>query len=112
SDMSTRRISLTLKVACCLTLLQFAPDMSAQRPPAPGKLSVTSEPPGANIRIDDQPMAKATNFTFVVSPGDHSVAITSPNLPKCAAPAKVTVLSGSLTSINCTTAGWGDPTTR
>ena len=90
--------------------LLFPALLSPQRPPAPGKLSVTSTPPGAAIVIDDQPMGRQTDFTFVVSPGTHSVSLKSPSLPKCANPRRVSVRSGSTVSINCSAGGWSAPT--
>ena len=101
-----------LKMAFRLVLLLLPPHISSQRPASPGKLSITSEPPGANITIDGQSQGTPTDSVFFVSPGDHSVAVTSASLPKCAAPVKVNVRSGSLTSINCTAAGWGNPTIK
>ena len=93
---------------CCLLL--FPVFLPSQRPPAPGKLSVTSTPPGAKITIDNQSMGKETDFTFVISPGDHYVSVRSANLPKCATPTKVSVPSGSIMSIDCSVTGWGAPT--
>ena len=55
--------------------LLFPALLSSQRPPAPGRLSVTSTPPGAKITIDNHDMGKETDFTFVVSPGDHQVSV-------------------------------------
>jgi hypothetical protein len=83
--------------------------LSPQRPQLPGRLKITSTPPGAKITIDDQRLNQSTDFTFAVSPGDHSVAVISSALPKCAKPIKVTVTSGSVTSVNCTAAGWDNP---
>jgi PEGA domain len=88
------------------SMLLFPSLLSPQRPPTPGKLSVTSSPQqGAKIMIDDQDTGHATNFTFVVSPGDHYVSL--PSLPNCKNPMKVTVSSGSPQSVNCDAAtGW------
>jgi PEGA domain len=91
-------------------LLLFPGFLSSQRPAAPGKLSVTSTPPGAKITIDKQPMGKETDFSFVVSPGDHYVSARIPSMPKCANPTKVAVPSGSAVSVNCSVTGWGAPT--
>lgn len=95
---------------CCLLL--FPAPLSSQRPEAPGRLTVTSTPKGASITIDDQDTNQKTDFTFVVSPGDHSVKLTSADLPDCKKPKKVTVSPGSTTSVNCTAAGWGEPTSK
>src|SRR5215469_11214653 len=87
-------------MVCCLLL--FPALLSSQRPPAPGRLTVTSTPPGAKITIDKQSMGKETDFTFVVSPGDHQVSVKADGLGKCANPTTVSVPSGSKVSINCT----------
>ncbi|MGA2588941.1 MAG: PEGA domain-containing protein [Bryobacteraceae bacterium] len=75
----------------------------------PGKLQVTSKPPAAKVKIDNQLMNQPTPFTFVVSPGEHSVVLTT--LAKCSTPKSVTVNSAHVTSINCdaTNEGWGTP---
>ena len=98
-------------VALCCALL-FPALLSSQRPQLPGRLRITSTPQGAKITIDDQHMNQSTDFTFAVSPGEHSVAVVSPDLPKCAKPIKATVSSGSVTSVNCTVAGWDKPAPR
>ena len=95
---------------CCLLLFQ-AP-LSSQRPETPGRLTVRSTPPAAIITIDDQDTNQVTPFTFVVSPGDHSVSLKSPSLPDCKKPKKVTVSSGAVTSVSCTAEGWGEPTSK
>jgi len=92
---------------CCALLLPAL--LSSQRPQLPGRLRITSTPPGAKITIDDQHMSQSTDFTFAVSPGDHYVAVISPDLSKCAKPIKATVSSGSVTSVNCTVTGWDKP---
>jgi hypothetical protein len=104
--MRTRR-TLAAPETILYFLLLFPGFLSSQRPAAPGKLSVTSTPPGAKITIDKQPMGKETDFTFVVSPGDHYVSVRIPSMPKCANPTKVSVSSGSAISINCSVTGWG-----
>jgi len=108
--MKAQRMFPAPEILLCLLL--FPAPWSSQRPQAPGKLSVTSTPQqGAKITIDDQDTSQATNFTFAVSPGDHSVKL--PSLPNCKQPKKVTVSSGSTTSVNCDAAtGWGDPTNK
>lgn len=83
--------------------------LSSQRPQSPGRLRITSTPPGAKITIDDQQMNQSTDFTFAVSPGDHYVAVIGADLSKCKKPIKATVSSGSITSVNCTVTGWDKP---
>ena len=111
SDVKTQRRFPTLQIVFCSVLL-FPSLSSSQRPPSPGKLLVTSDPPGASITIDNQSMGHSTNYMFVVSPGEHSVAVKSTTLQNCATPAKVTVPSGSRTTINCRVAGWDPPITE
>jgi hypothetical protein len=107
--MKARRMLPASETILCFLLL-FPGFLSSQRPPAPGKLLVTSTPPGAKIMIDKHSMGKQTDFTFVVSPGDHYVSVTTPSMPKCANPTKVSISSGSAISINCSVTGWGAPT--
>jgi hypothetical protein len=79
-----------------------------QRPEPPGQLIVISVPPNEPITIDGTPRKRFTPFTFVVSPGNHSVSLE--NVPQCKGPQTVPVLSGSATSITCDASGWGKPT--
>jgi len=102
---------LAIGVALCCALL-FPALLSSQRPQLPGRLRITSTPQGAKITIDDQHMNQSTDFTFAVSPGEHSVAVISPDLPKCAKPIKATVSSAAITSVNCTVAGWDKPASK
>jgi hypothetical protein len=94
----------------CLFL--FPARLSSQAPQTPGRLTVTSTPQqGAKIVIDGQDTGRLTNFNFVVSPGDHDVSL--PSVFNCKQPKKVTISSGSTTSVNCdAAAGWGDPTSK
>lgn len=81
-----------------------------QRPPAPGKLLVTSDPAGANVNIDGNSIG-STPLTLVASPGDHNVALEGANVPKpCTSPTKVTVRPALTASIGCTATGWGQTT--
>jgi hypothetical protein len=90
-------------------ILLSAALLPSQRPQMPGRLSVTSDPPGAAITIDKQRMNQSTNFTFVVSPGSHAVTVVAAALPKCAAPVTVAVRSNIVTLIHCSAAGWSGP---
>lgn len=94
--------------ACCLFL--FPAILSSQRPPQPGRLFVTSTPSGAAILIDGQRTGKMTDFTFLVSPGNHSLTLSQPGLQKCAVKTNVLVRSGYTASIGCTSAGWSQAT--
>ena len=106
--MKTLRMFRALGMAfCCVFVLPAL--LSPQRPQLPGRLRITSTPPGAKITIDDQHMNQSIDFTFAVSPGDHYVAVISADLSKCAKPIKATVSSASVTPVNCTVAGWDRP---
>ncbi len=97
-----------MRILCCV--LMFVPPLSSQRPQMPGRLSITSDPPGAAITIDKQRMSQSTNYTFVVSPGSHAVMLAAAGLSKCATPVTVAVRSNIVTLIHCTAAGWSGPT--
>ncbi len=97
-----------MKILC--GILMIVPALSPQRPQMPGRLSVTSDPPGAGITIDKQLMNQSTNYTFVVSPGSHAVTVVAAALPKCAKPVTIPVRSSVVTLIHCTAAGWSGPT--
>jgi hypothetical protein len=99
-----------LEMALCWVLL-FPALLSSQRPQT-GRLSVTSTPPGAEITIDNQRTNQSTPFTFVVSPGEHRVAVTSETLRNCAKPVPVPVSPGSAVSIHCTSMGWDKPISK
>ena len=107
--MKARPRFLTPEMAFFCIFLLPAP-LSSQRPQPPGKLSVTSTPPGAQITIDKQPMSQLTDATFVVSPGGHDVVVKGKGdtLTKCAN-SSVQVESGRVTSIHCTSAGFDTP---
>jgi hypothetical protein len=92
------------KMLCCLLLWPAL--VSSQRPPTPGRLSISSTPPGAPITIDGQATSRQTPSTFVVSPGAHNVSLKS--LANCASPFRVSVPSGSTKTIDCdANKGWG-----
>ena len=95
-----------------LCILLFPALLSPQRPDSPGKLRITSTPPGAAIKVDNQRMPQPTDFTFTVSPGVHNVVVIHANLPKCAKAIRAKVSPGSVTQVSCTVDGWGEPTYR
>jgi hypothetical protein len=109
--MKAQRMFLVSEILSCCLLLFPAP-VSSQRPQTPGKLFVTSTPPGATIAIDNQATGQSTDFTFVVSPGDHYVSLTSSSLPNCKNLKKAPVSSGHITRVNCTAAGWDEPASK
>ncbi len=94
---------LELALGC---VLFFPALLSPQRPQLPGKLSIASMPPGANITIDNQATGRVTDFTFGVSPGMHSVKLTGKAPKQCAEAKFVTVAAGGFASVLCTSMGW------
>src|SRR5580658_1545267 len=96
-----------LETAVCCVLL-FPLPLSSQRPELAGKLTLTSTPPGARITIDNQVMGQSTPFTFVVSPGEHNVTVTSAALTNCGKK-RVSLPPGSAISLNCASKGWDNP---
>jgi PEGA domain len=80
--------------------------LQPQMPPVPGKLLISSEPAGATVTINGTKMSQLTNATFVVSPGDYTVAVSSADR-QLNCPGKLFhVASNSLVSHKCSTAGW------
>jgi hypothetical protein len=107
--MKAHRLLAAVEIVFCS--LPLVPALlSWQRPQAPGKLSVRSNPTGGTITIDSQSTGRLTDFTFVVSPGDHYVSVESTSLHNCAKSKskKVSVPPGSVVSVNCTTSGWDE----
>jgi hypothetical protein len=81
-------------------------ELRTQMPPAPGKLIVSSEPPGAMVTINGNSMSQPTNATFLVSPGNYTVAVSSPD-GKLRCPGTIFAVSaGGVVSHTCTAAGW------
>ena len=76
-----------------------------QMPPQPGKLAISSEPPGATVSIKGQVMTQHTNGTFLVSPGTYAIVVTSQD-GKLKCTGSLTVASGQTASADCTAAGW------
>ena len=106
----TQRIFPALEMTFYCVLL-FPMPLLSQRPALAGKLTVTSTPPGARITIDNQIMGQATPFTFVVSPGDHRVAVKSADLTNCGTK-RVSLVAGSAVSLNCGPKGWDNPNSK
>ncbi len=89
---------------CCLFL--FPGLLRPQMPQAPGKLYITSTPPGGTVTIDNQQMRRLTPFTFVVSPGAHKVRVKGPaGKPMKCDPESPNVRSGYTVTVNCAAAG-------
>jgi hypothetical protein len=96
--------------AALLHLILLSPvNLLSQRPPAPGKLAVNG-PKGAKapITIDGRDTRQVTDHIFNVSPGQHSVSLSSGSPPGCQTAKSVTVQSGSTVSLTCTANGWTD----
>lgn len=105
--MKAQRLFAVIEIVlCCLLLVPAL--LSWQRPQAPGRLTVNSNPSGANITIDNQSTGRPTPFTFAVSPSDHNVSVESSSLQNCAKSKskKVSVTPGSHLSITCNANGW------
>lgn len=66
--------SPALEIMFFLYLL-LTPAMLLQMPARPGKLVITSTPPGARIIINSQPRTEVTDVTLVVSPGLYKVVV-------------------------------------
>ena len=99
-----------MKRVTSMTLLSVAvllcpATLKPQMPPQPGKLVISSEPPGATVSINGTVMAQHTNATFLVSPGKYAVMVASQDgRLKCTGSLSVT--SGQTASADCTAAGW------
>jgi hypothetical protein len=77
---------------------------SAQMPPQSAKLVILSEPKGAAVTINGQPMHSTTNATFVVSPGKYDVSVVARALV-CPS-ITLTVSGGQTLTKTCTAMGW------
>ena len=97
-----RTISTTL---LSLAILLCPAALSTQMPPQPGKLVISSEPPGATVSIKGSVVAQHTNATFLVSPGTYPIVVTSQD-GKFKCTGSLTVVSGQTASATCTAAGW------
>ena len=108
--MKTQRLLPVLELAlCCLFL--FPGLLRSQMPQKPGRLTVTSEPPGATVNIDNRRMSRQTPFTFVLSPGRHSVSVRGKDQAgkdmNCTA--SLDIAGGAAKSVHCTAKGWDPP---
>jgi hypothetical protein len=90
-------------VFCALLFPMLLP---SQRPAMPGKLNVTSTPAGAPITMDQAATNRYTPSLFVVSAGNHTVALGGEAGKQCGAPAKVDVDPGANWTVNCDKSGW------
>jgi hypothetical protein len=77
---------------------------SAQMPPQSAKLVILSEPKGAAVTINGQPMNSTTNASFVVSPGKYDVSVAAGALV-CRS-ITLTVTGGQTLTKTCTAMGW------
>jgi hypothetical protein len=102
-----RRFPVLVPGLCCLFLFPWLLLSQA----APGRLRVTSEPPGATVTIDNRQMSKQTDSTFVVFPGNHTVSVKGKDqagkIMYCAA--SLYVGAGATKSVHCTARGWDPP---
>jgi hypothetical protein len=94
---------------CCLFL--FPGPLRSQMPQRPGRLTVTSAAPGATVSIDNRQMSRQTPFTFVLSPGQHSVSVSGKDQAgkDMYCTASMNMPAGAAKSIHCTVKGWDPP---
>jgi hypothetical protein len=88
------------KAVFCAVL--FPALLPSQRPAMPGKLNVTSTPAGVKITMDQAATNRYTPALFVVSAGNHTVALAG---GACGV-GKVDVDPGSTWTVNCDKSGW------
>jgi len=108
--MKTRaRFSLRGKALCCLGL--FPGLLVSQMPEKPGRLTVESTPAGATVTIDQQQMGRRTPYTFVVSPGQHSLSVRGKDEAgkEIDCQASLYIGAGAARSVHCTARGWEPP---
>ena len=84
-----------------LSLLLLSPGLFLQTGKQPGLLKVTSYPPGASVRINNNPMNGKTNATFVVTPGQYTVTAQGASGNLNCQPSPATVNSGQITTVVC-----------
>jgi len=108
--MKTQRLLPVLELAlCCLFL--FPGLLRSQMPQKPGRLTVDSTPPGATVAIDNRQMSRPTPFTFVLSPGQHSVNVRGKDQAgkDMSCTASLNIAAGAAQSVHCTARGWDPP---
>jgi hypothetical protein len=87
--------------------LLFPAALPPQMPPQPGRLAISSERPGADIYINGPKMSQLTNAVFVVSPGQYSILVQSPDGKfHCTTEKPLTVQAGQTVPFNCVLTGW------
>ena len=90
----------TLK-SIALSLLLLSPGLFLQTGKPPGLLKVTSDPTGASVRINNNPMNGKTNATFVVTPGQYTLTAQGASGNLNCQPAPAVVNSGQITTVVC-----------
>lgn len=93
-----------------LSLLLCPLALRSQMPPQPGRLVITSEPPGATVTINGKQVSQHTNATFLVSPGSYTVSVASPDGRLSCPATTLSVSSGQTTTGDCSAAGWKQST--
>lgn len=89
----------SLKALLCSILL--LPSGFFYQAPQPGLLKVSSTPTGASITINGQLMNGKTNATFVVTPGEYKIEVTSDSKKLTCNPESTHVYSGQTTQVSC-----------
>jgi hypothetical protein len=87
-------MSRALKFAFSLALLT-TPASALQMPARPGKLHISSSPPGAKITINHTERSEVTDVTLIVSPGTYSVLVGN------CSEKSVQVSSGETKEVSC-----------
>jgi hypothetical protein len=102
--MFARLTWLAANLSLCWSL-SGQPAMLLQSPVF-GRLTVASDPAGAKITIDGTPRQEVTNFTYVVGPGNYTVAVSGgPGNLTCPA-RSVSVSANTEATVTCTAKGW------
>jgi hypothetical protein len=86
--------------------LLFPAALLPQMPPQPGRLAISSEPQGADIYINGPKMSQPTPAVFVVSPGQYSILVQSPDGRYKCQVFSTKVNAGQTVPFNCALPGW------
>lgn len=107
--MSASLIRRAIELSLCWTFISLAA-VFAQAPGFNGgRLVIQSTPhTGATIFINQKPVNRQTNFTFVVSAGTYWVAVTGgPDNLNCGGDrGKAQITQGNVVVLTCSPKGW------
>src|SRR5215813_10362810 len=96
---------MSLRTLWAATLLLAAGGVGSQVPPV-GRLVISSDPPGATVTINGNPMDQHTNATFTVSAGTYTVSVASADGGLRCPEKSVPVSPGQTVSYTCSAGGW------